>query len=230
MTDIKDKINTIKYDSKGLVPAIAQDINTREVLMLAYMNKESLEQTLETGKATYYSRSRGEIWVKGLTSGNTQSVKEVLYDCDMDTLLVMVDQKGVACHTGARTCFFATIGEFDSQNSLRSPSAPSPMIISDLAKILKDRKSESAETSYTASLYKGGKAKIIKKIKEESDELIEAIEEKDNSEVVKELTDLWFHTMVALENSDIDINDVFKEFQRRFGTSGIEEKNNRNKK
>lgn len=228
MTNNEDKINSIKYDSNGLVPAIAQDISTREVLMLAYMNKESIEKTLETGKATYYSRSRQEIWVKGLTSGNTQAVKEVLYDCDMDTLLVMVDQKGVACHTGERTCFFSTIGELKASNT-STPNAPSAMIISDLARILKDRKTESADTSYTASLYKGGKAKIIEKIKEESDELIEAIEEKDNSEVVKELTDLWFHTMVALENSDIDINDVFGEFQRRFGTSGIEEKNSRTK-
>lgn len=224
MTNLKDKINSIKYDSNGLVPAIAQDSYTREVLMLAYMNKEALEKTLETGKATYYSRSRQEIWVKGLTSGNTQSVKEVLYDCDMDTLLVMVDQTGVACHTGERTCFFET---FDSSDS-NQPTGP--FIISALAKILKDRKTESSDTSYTASLYKGGKAKIIEKIKEESGELIEAIEEKDNTEVVKELADLWFHTMVALENSNIDINDVFGEFQRRFGTSGIEEKNSRTKK
>ncbi len=224
MSKLNDNIDSIKYDSNGLVPAIAQDAYTREVLMLAYMNKESLEQTLETGRATYYSRSRQEIWVKGLTSGNTQAVKELLYDCDMDTLLVMVDQTGVACHTGERTCFFKNFSSSDSGQ------AAGPYIISALANILGDRKSESPDSSYTASLYKGGKAKIIEKIKEEADELIEAIEEKDNSEIVKELTDLWFHTMVALENSDIDINDVFGEFQRRFGTSGIEEKKGRLKK
>lgn len=221
MKNLTDKINSIKYDSNGLVPTIAQDVGTKEVLMLAYMNKESLTLTLDTGKATYFSRSRNEIWVKGATSGNTQTVEEVLYDCDLDTLLIMVDQKGVACHTGKRTCFFTTIGE------KKVTESPTAQIITDLAKILKERKTESTEKSYTASLYKAGTSKIIEKIHEESLELIEAIEEKEDIEVVKELADLWFHTMVALEYKDIEIDKVFEEFQRRFGTSGIDEKNSR---
>lgn len=217
-------LSIIKFDDKGLVPAIAQDCETLDVLMAAYMNKEALEKTLSTGKAHYYSRSRSSLWLKGETSGNFQTVKSVLYDCDADTLLVMIDPMGPACHTGERTCFFRAL---QGQASSKPKGA---RILSELFKVLKERKNAEPDKSYVASLYAKGLPKILSKIEEESGELVEAAREKGRDEVLYELCDLWFHSMVLLANQSIEIDEVYNELGRRFGISGIEEKESRGKK
>lgn len=217
-------IEEIKFDSNGLVPAIAQDANTGEVLMMAYMNMEAVEKTLSTGKAHYYSRSRKALWLKGETSGNFQTVLGVRYDCDGDTLLLLVEPAGPACHTGNRTCFYRTLGEVFRERGA------GPMILSGLFNILKERKSAPPGKSYVSSLYERGLTKILEKVKEESAEFIEAAEKKGDKEIIHELTDLWFHTLVLLSYKGIGIEDLFAEFRRRFGTSGIDEKRARGKK
>ncbi len=214
-------IDDIKFDDRGLVPAVAQDFSTREVLMLAYMNREALEKTLSTGRAHYYSRSRKKLWLKGETSGNFQFVKGVFYDCDGDTILLVVDQKGPACHTGERTCFFRSIGK----EAERPPAGP--WILSDLFRVLLERKSAPPEKSYVASLYAKGLEKILGKVDEECGELIEAARDKGRKEIVHETADLLFHTMVLLAERGISAEEVYSELNRRFGTSGLEEKRRR---
>lgn len=221
MTEVN--LSEIKFNDKGLVPAIAQDINTSEVLMMAYMNREAVEKTLSTGRAHYYSRSRGKLWLKGETSGNFQVVSGIYYDCDGDTLLLMVDSKGPACHTGERTCFFRRI----EAGVIPVPTGPS--VLKALYKILGERKKAGPGKSYVASLYSKGLPKILEKVKEESGELIEAANIKGDKDVIYELCDLWFHTLVLLSYKGIDVDEVFKELARRFGKSGIEEKESRGK-
>jgi phosphoribosyl-ATP pyrophosphohydrolase/phosphoribosyl-AMP cyclohydrolase len=213
----------IKFDSSGLVPAVAQDAGTGEVLMLAYMNREAIEKTLETGRAHYYSRSRGELWLKGETSGNFQDVSSILYDCDADAILLKVTPLGPACHTGERTCFYRAI-----RGEAEGPPGGA-VIISALYDIIRKRSEAPEDKSYVASLYAKGLTKILEKVREESGELIEAAETKDNREVIHELADLWFHTMVLLGFKGVEMDEVFSEFRRRFGTSGIEEKKSRGK-
>jgi phosphoribosyl-ATP pyrophosphohydrolase/phosphoribosyl-AMP cyclohydrolase len=220
-------LKEIKFDERGLVPAVAQEAASGEVLMLAYMNREALEKTLSTGKAHYFSRSRNKLWLKGETSGNFQEVKGVYYDCDNDTLLLKVRQKGVACHTGERSCFFRRL---DNGAVTKTATTPGPAILKELYRVIVERKGARAESSYVASLYAKGLKKILKKISEETGELIEASEGGNNKEIVHELCDLWFHTMVLLGHIDIDVEEVFGELKRRFGTSGIQEKGSRKKK
>lgn len=219
-----NEIGAIKFNDKGLVPAIAQDALTGEVLMMAWMNAESIEKTIETGKAYYYSRSRNSLWLKGETSGNFQAVKSIRYDCDGDTLLLMVEPKGPACHTGERTCFYRSLG---NEAEVR-PAGPA--VISMLAKVLEERKKADPEKSYVASLYAKGLPRILAKIEEETYELVEAASEKDNGQVLYEFCDLLFHSMALLSHKGIAIDEVFAELGRRFGTSGIEEKNSRGAK
>lgn len=217
-------IGEIKFDEKGLVPAVAQDADTLQVLMAAYMNREALEKTLETGKAHYWSRSRQKLWLKGETSGNVQKVRSVYYDCDADTVLLGVEPAGPACHTGEVTCFYRSLDG-------RGGAAPrGEAVLTELFDIIRSRKGTSPEKSYVASLYSKGISRIIEKVEEESDELAEAAMEKDDREVVYELCDLWFHTMVLLAEREIPMDDVFAELRRRFGTSGITEKASRGKK
>ncbi|MDH4226331.1 MAG: bifunctional phosphoribosyl-AMP cyclohydrolase/phosphoribosyl-ATP diphosphatase HisIE [Deltaproteobacteria bacterium] len=221
----------IKYDANGLIPAVAQDSDTGEVLMLAFMNKEALEKTLDTGLAHYYSRSRQKLWMKGETSGNTQKVEGVFYDCDSDSVLLRIKQKGVACHTGERSCFFRRLDqggkEFGVQKGSAAPASGSEAVISGLYKVLLDRKNSSPDESYVASLYSKGFNKIAAKIHEESAELVHAGKKGGKDEIVHEISDLWFHTMVLLGYKDIAIEDVFTELKRRFGTSGHDEKASR---
>ena len=218
-----NETTSIKFDDKGLVPAIAQDSSTGEVLMMAWMNAESLEKTISTGKAHYFSRSRNSLWLKGETSGNFQEVKSIRYDCDGDTLLLIVEPKGPACHTGERTCFYRSIGEDTAK-----PSGPA--VISMLAQILEERKNADPKSSYVASLYAKGLPRILAKIEEETGELVEAAGIKENDQVLYEFCDLLFHSMALLAHKGIAIDQVFAELARRFGTSGIEEKNSRGKK
>ncbi len=217
-------ISGLKFNEKGLVPAIAQDAATGEVLMMAWMNQEAIEKTLSTGKAHYYSRSRNSLWLKGETSGNFQEVREVLYDCDGDTLLVLVEPKGPACHTGERTCFYRSLAAGENVK----PAGPA--VISQLAKVLEERKKADPSSSYVASLYAKGLTKILAKIEEETYELVEAASEKDNGQVLYEFCDLLFHSMALLAHKGITVDEVFGELSRRYGTSGIEEKNSRRNK
>lgn len=211
-------VEGIRFDERGLIPAIVQDIRDGKVLMLAYMDREALEKTLSTGKAHYYSRSRKRLWLKGETSGNFQEVKGIYYDCDGDTLLLKVEQQGVACHTGERSCFFNPI--LKEGEDLVGPS-----ILDDVYRVILERKREMPEGSYVAHLLGEGLEKILEKIDEEARELIEA--SRSNGDVVHELTDLIFHSLVLLGYKDIQLMDVYREFKRRFGISGIEEKRRR---
>ncbi len=217
-------IEDIKFDSAALVPAVAQDVDTGEVLMMAYMDREAIEKSISTGKAHYYSRSRKSLWLKGETSGNFQDVRAMYYDCDGDTILLMVKPMGPACHTGNRTCFYRTLGGYSHERGA------GPAILKEVFRVLKERRNAPPEKSYVSSLYSKGVAGILEKVREESGEFIEAAEKKGDKDIIHELTDLWFHTLVLLSYKGMEIEDVFKEFMRRFGTSGIEEKMSRGKK
>lgn len=214
-----NNINIIKFNEKGLVPAIVQEYFTGRVLMLAYMNKEALEKTFSTGRAHYFSRSRNKLWLKGETSGNIQEVKAVYYDCDEDAILLSVNQTGAACHTGEESCFFRRLGNGNSAKN-QKPSD----ILAELFKTIKDRKNASPDKSYVASLYAKGLDKILEKVKEESSELIDAAKNGVKKDIVHETADLWFHTLILLGEMDIDFMDILAEFKKRAGISGIEEK------
>lgn len=216
-------LENIKFNGEGLIPAIAQDASTGEVLMLAYMNKESLSLTLSTGRAHYWSRSRKSLWLKGDTSGNYQNVKSVLYDCDGDTILLQVEPMGPACHTGERTCFFRSLDG-------KGTKPTGPRVLTELYSIIKERKKAAPDKSYVASLYAKGLPKILEKVGEESAELIEAARDKGRDDVVYEFCDLLFHSMVLLSNEGIEMDEAYRELARRFGISGIEEKESRGKK
>ncbi len=195
----------IKFDKNGLVPAIAQDINTKKVLMLAYMNEESIKKTLEEGVAVYYSRSRQELWKKGETSGNIQKLKGMSYDCDGDSILLMVEQIGVACHTGEYSCFFNEIlPSEDKQDTLES-----------LYSLMKTRKENPLEGSYTNYLFKEGIDKILKKVGEESAEVIIASKNNDKKEMTYEISDLVYHTLVLMVEQGVEIKDIKLELEKR---------------
>lgn len=237
-------IKTIKFDGHGLVPAIAQDYITNDVLMLAYMNEEALKKTLTTGKVHYYSRSRKSLWLKGETSGHFQYLKQLFYDCDNDTLLLKIEQIGVACHTGHRTCFFSEfkdniVVDVGAGRPIRpKPRLGAPMgtpppdnarIIDAVYSIILRRKTSPPPKSYVHSLISKGIDAINAKILEEAGEVAEAGKIKKDADVVYESADLIFHLLVLLGYRDIPPRDIYKELQRRFGVSGIEEKASRKK-
>ncbi|NHM32368.1 bifunctional phosphoribosyl-AMP cyclohydrolase/phosphoribosyl-ATP diphosphatase HisIE [Neobacillus terrae] len=198
----------IKFDEKGLVPAIIQDATTREVLTLAYMNRESLEKTLESGETWFYSRSRQELWHKGETSGNTQSVVEMKYDCDKDALLVLVNPKGPACHNGTTSCF---TGNGNQTNSYEG----SYTILETLEKLIIDRDAQRPEGAYTTYLFEKGVDKILKKVGEESAEVIIAAKNRDPEELKWESADLIYHLMVLLVEQKLPFNEVLKVLNER---------------
>lgn len=202
-----DAIKNLKFDDKGLIPAIAQDVDTKEVLMLAYMNEESIRKTLEEKKACYYSRSRQELWTKGLTSGNIQEVKGLYYDCDADSILVLVKQTGVACHTGNYSCFFNPIMEKENIDTKD--------VLEKLYSLLEDRKVNPVDGSYTNYLFDKGLDKILKKVGEESAEVIIAAKNESKEEITYEISDLVYHTLVLMVNSGIKIEDIKKELISR---------------
>jgi len=200
-------LDKIQYNEQGLVPAITQDYLDGTVLMMAWMNKESLQKTLETGEAWYWSRSRQELWHKGATSGHIQKVKTIRYDCDSDALLLTIEQIGdVACHTGERSCFH----QID-----HSKSAPPADTLTELFKIICDRKEHPVEGSYTCKLYEGGDNKILKKIGEEGAEVVMACKDDNPTEIVAEVADLFYHTLVALAYHEVNLRDVYKKLQER---------------
>ena len=203
----------LKFDDKGLIPAVIQSSSTRKVLMMAYMNAETLRKTMETGFTHFYSRSRGTIWKKGETSGNTQSVKKILYDCDSDTLLVEVEEKGPACHTGRETCFF---NQLENEDKIADkPADDTENILSRVYQVIQQRKRERPKGSYVASLFDKGENAILKKIGEEGVEFTMACAKQDRGGAVYEAADLWFHSLVALASLDIPPEEIFKELKRR---------------
>ena len=207
-------IGRIKFDASGLVPAIVQDAATGTVLMLAYMNRQSLEKTLETGTTWFYSRSRQELWNKGATSGNVQTVKEMFYDCDGDTLLVKVEQTGAACHEGTYSCFSRRFGEAESTLTER-PALPAAAVLTELFSVLEDRRQNPQEGSYTSSLFAKGEDRILKKIGEEAAETIIAAKNHSQGEVIYEMADLWYHCLVLLSAQHIDFAALIEELGKR---------------
>ena len=204
----------LKWDGQGLIPAVAQETETGEVLMVAWMDREALAQTLTTGLAHYWSRERRALWRKGETSGHTQHVDGVFADCDRDTLLVQVHQDGVACHTGARTCFFTRLAGSASP----SPAGAGPALLEVVERVLQSRKVERPAGSYTASLFERGEAQICRKIGEEATEVVTAaLGGEGDGRVVSEVADLWFHSMVLLASRGIPLRRVFEELARRHG-------------
>jgi phosphoribosyl-ATP pyrophosphohydrolase/phosphoribosyl-AMP cyclohydrolase len=204
----------LKWDGQGLIPAVAQETETGEVLMVAWMDREALAKTLETGLAHYWSRERRALWRKGETSGHTQHVDGVFADCDRDTLLVQVHQDGVACHTGARTCFFTRLAGSASP----SPAGAGPAMLEVVERVLQSRKVERPAGSYTASLFERGEAQICRKIGEEATEVVTAaLGGEGDGRVVSEVADLWFHSMVLLASRGIPLRRVFEELARRHG-------------
>ena len=203
--DIVKLIESIKFDSNGLVPAIVQDINTNKVLMLAYMNEESIRKTLEEKIACYYSRSRKELWKKGETSGNIQNLKGFYYDCDKDSILLLVEQVGVACHTGNYSCFFNEVIGYNNQVS----------VLTDLYELIENRKNTPVEGSYTNYLFEKGLDKILKKVGEETSEVIIGAKNKDKEEMVYEISDLVYHLLVLMVNEGVSINDIKEELKNR---------------
>jgi len=204
--EYNEVIKKIEFDAKGLVPAIAQDINTKKVLMMAYMNKESIKKTLEDKKACYYSRSREKLWVKGETSGNFQILKGFSYDCDGDTVLLEVEQKGPACHTGKYSCFHNyVLDERKNDNN----------IVENLYETIQDRKTNPKENSYTNYLFKEGIDKILKKVAEESGEVIIASKNQDKNELVYEISDLVYHTLVLMVEKKVTLGEIKEELIKR---------------
>jgi phosphoribosyl-ATP pyrophosphohydrolase/phosphoribosyl-AMP cyclohydrolase len=225
MANIIDTINWEKID--GLLPVIAQDNTTNEVLMLAFMNKESLQLTLDTGYAHYFSRSRQRLWKKGESSGHTQEIKKIFMDCDNDTLVIKINQIGVACHTGRKSCFFTDIqtGEVTSDVEIDTSSAYG--IIDTLYHTIQERKHEDIEKSYTAKLLQGNENSMLKKIVEEAGEFTFAVKDKNEKEIISEGADLMYHCLVALASQNISPDRIKQELSKRFGMSGIDEKNSR---
>lgn len=193
----------VRFDEQGLVPAIVQDARTREVLTLAYMNRESLARTLETGQTWFWSRSRNELWHKGATSGNTQQVVSLTTDCDNDAIVVLVSPAGPACHTGARSCF-----DIDQEE-------PSGGLLHELYELIKSRQEERPEGSYTTYLFDKGLDKILKKVGEESAETIIAAKNDDPKQLVAETADLLYHLLVMLVARGVNLDDVRDELAQR---------------
>ena len=198
-------INNLKFDEKGLIPAIVVDAETKKVLTLAYMNKESLEISIKEKKTCFWSRSRQELWLKGETSGNYQHIVSITADCDSDALVVMVKKDGPACHLGTDSCF----------NDTFFGDAPLDFSIKTLEKKLKERKEKMPEGSYTTYLFEKGIDKILKKVGEETTEVIVAAKGDDRAETIYELADLMYHSLVLMIEMGISVDDVMGELASR---------------
>ena len=222
-------LNQIDWEKSTLLPVIVQDSTTLEVLMMAYMNRESLELSLSTKVAHYYSRSKQRLWKKGEASGHLQHIERFLLDCDNDTLLIMVRQEGVACHTGRKSCFFTDIesGAIVSEPQIDTVSTYG--IIDELYHTILSRKKSDPETSWTAKLLSKGDNAILKKVVEEAGEFAFAIKDDNEDEIIYECADLVYHVLVALGHKNISPDRIKQELARRVGVSGIAEKNSRTK-
>jgi phosphoribosyl-ATP pyrophosphohydrolase/phosphoribosyl-AMP cyclohydrolase len=198
-------LHEIKFDERGLIPAIVQNAKTREVLTLAYMNEESLARTIETGQTWFWSRSRNELWHKGETSGNTQQVVSLALDCDRDAIVVLVDPAGPACHTGAVSCF---------------ETAQNRSLLTQLYDVIQSRERERPSGSYTTYLFEEGLDKILKKLGEESAETIIAAKNDDRGRLVSEVSDLVYHLLVLLVARGVSLEEIANELEQRRGGFG----------
>lgn len=217
----------IDWEKSPLIPVIVQDVDTKEVLMLAYMNREAFELSRDTGFAHYYSRSRKRLWKKGETSGHTQEIAQMLLDCDADTLLLLVHQQGVACHTGRKSCFFTDIKAEKTVCEADIDTTAVYGVIDTLYHTILERKHSDPASSYTAKLLQGKENSMLKKVVEEAGEFCFAVKDGDEEEIVYECADLTYHVLVALGKTEISPDRIRQELARRFGMSGIEEKNSR---
>ncbi|MED3910007.1 bifunctional phosphoribosyl-AMP cyclohydrolase/phosphoribosyl-ATP diphosphatase HisIE [Peribacillus simplex] len=205
-------LETIKYDEKGLIPAIIQDAGTGEVLTLAYMNQDSLQLSIEKGETVFFSRSRNELWHKGATSGNTQKIIEMKYDCDQDALVVRVVPAGPACHTGATSCFSETIYQ---KSEAGQDVKANVNFLTELENLIEKRKSEMPEGSYTTYLFDKGVDKILKKVGEEAAEVIIAAKNRDAEELSMESADLLYHLFVLLQEQELPFQAVLDVLKAR---------------
>jgi phosphoribosyl-ATP pyrophosphohydrolase/phosphoribosyl-AMP cyclohydrolase len=230
--DVEQLWDKARPDNDGLIPCVVQDLRTRAVLMVAWVSKEALEKTIETGYATYWSRSRRAIWEKGATSGNRQRIVHVRLDCDGDTLLYLVEAKLPACHEGTDTCFSRRrVGNAWRREPVELRQETST-VLEDLETVI-DRRAEelsSSPPSYTKKLLEAGPRGQVEKIREESEELARALESETDDRVIAESADVMFHLAVALKARGLSFRRVFEELERRFSTSGIEEKASRKPK
>jgi phosphoribosyl-ATP pyrophosphohydrolase/phosphoribosyl-AMP cyclohydrolase len=222
-----------KADQHGLVPCVVQDLRTRAVLMVAWVSKDALEKSIETGYAWYYSRSRGSLWQKGATSGHLQRIVHIRLDCDGDTLLYLVEAKLPACHEGSDTCFSRRRvgGGWRLEPIELSTDEEDSGVLQNLETVIEMRaqQPESAPPSYTRSLIDAGTPKQVAKIREESEELCQALSHESDERVISEAADLLYHLAVALKHRKLSFRKVLHELERRFSKSGIEEKASRKK-
>ena len=199
-------VNTLKFDEKGLIPAVVVDAITKKVLTVAYMNKESLAISMEKGLTCFYSRSRQELWLKGETSGNYQHIVSITADCDGDALVVVVEKDGPACHKGEETCFHNPVWESEERQEFS---------LEGLMEMLVGRKENPKEGSYTTYLFEKGLDKILKKVGEECTEVIIGAKSEDKAETVYEIADLCYHVMVLMIEAGISLEDIHKELASR---------------
>lgn len=220
-TDVSESvrkwIDGLRFDDRGLLPAVIQDDQSGVVLMVAWVNKEAIRETLTSGRTVFWSRTRARLWRKGETSGNYQTVREILYDCDADSLVIKVDPAGPACHTGHQSCFFRKLGGGEASESMPDETAPGGKddILTSVFETVLERKKALPAGSYVASLMRGGQDRILKKIAEEAGEVMLASKNASRSEIVYETADLIFHCLVVLAFHDIRPEVVFAELRRR---------------
>ena len=207
-------LEKVKFDEKGLIPAIVQDATTKEVLTLAYMNRTSLEKSIESKETWFYSRSRQELWHKGATSGNTQTIVEMKLDCDRDAIVVLVNPAGPACHTGAISCFSERILK-EEKTVKNEKSLSDYQILMDLEQIIDQREKERPEGAYTTYLFEEGVDKILKKVGEEASEVIIAAKNRDQEELKWEASDLLYHLFVLLREQGLPFKEILNVLQER---------------
>lgn len=207
------KFSDLKTNEQGLVPVVAQDYLSNEVLMVAYMNEEAYTKTLETKKAHYFSRSRNKLWFKGETSGHFQNVKSILIDCDDDTLVIKIEQEGAACHTGAFSCFYREILTVDDLAVVNN--VINSRVLEEVYQIVLDRKNNPKEGSYTNYLFDKGIDKILKKVGEEAAEVIIGAKNEGPDEIIYEISDLLYHLTVLIVEKDTNWEAIFRELAKR---------------
>jgi phosphoribosyl-ATP pyrophosphohydrolase/phosphoribosyl-AMP cyclohydrolase len=217
---MKLQTDVIRFDERGLVPAVVQDADTREVLTLAYMNTESLERTIETKETWFWSRSRSSLWHKGETSGHTQRVTDILVDCDRDSLTVLVSPKGPACHTGERSCFHQRLQDTEDSSEKPEKKTELGLVLDDLYGLVVLRKQDRPKDSYTTYLFDQGLDKILKKVGEEASETIIAAKNDDRDALVKETADLFYHLIVLMVERGLTLEQIGAELVSRGKTPG----------
>lgn len=227
MKQIIDQVDWKKC--QNLLPVIVQDSGSNEVLMMAFMNQEALELSLKSKYAHYYSRTKERLWKKGESSGHTQKILSFNIDCDHDTLLIKVEQEGVACHTGRKSCFFTNLESGEATLEVEVDTTAMYGVIDQLYHTIMEKKDADPERSYTASLIAKGENSYLKKIVEEAGEFCFAIKDENRDEIIYEAADMVYHTMVAMADKGVSPELVKKELARRFGIGGLDEKAARTK-